>query len=297
MKDLGLFQSFQHQDKFFRQKSFLTSTFPKEKRYPLHKLGDAVIPVNQEFFYLHIWKSGGTSIQTHTNHYFHYRLDDPQVQEGSRSVSVASESETETETKIDIHPKFFTYVRDPVDHFLSGWSESSARQYKERLMKYDMSIVATIDEESYDQIIQTYLKRLRLQVHQMILGGEDSIFLREDAHALPQANFVLNDYGTVLDRLVIVGDLQDHTKILYDVVGYHPSESINHTARSDNHFNGIARAADEDAIKLKYFPAKREWLSNETIRLICDFVEMDYFLFDFQPPEPCTELFSSWHGD
>jgi hypothetical protein len=161
--------------------------------------------------------------------------------------------------------QWVTFVRDPIDHFLSGYAECGLRINTKKIRK------STI-KGSYDQRVRQWLEKC-LVLDKMDIGQS---CLR---HSLPQANFLMSKNGTIYPQLAVVGDLREMPSFLETIVGIPYSAS-----------RGEGRVAADNSIKRRYFAAFPDLLSNATLEKICDFIMLDYVLFDFEPPGACHQL-------
>ena len=101
----NLSHSARRQQSFDRRRRKVESVFPADRR--LHYQGPFLNHVHDSsFWYLHVWKSGGSTIA----HYL-----------GARH------QELELLNSTAMNGTWFTFVRDPLDHFLSGWAECGYR--------------------------------------------------------------------------------------------------------------------------------------------------------------------------
>jgi len=216
----------------------------RKYRYTASTYSAAGVQITNAFAYVHIWKSGGTTIEK---------------QAQNRSFAARF---------IQRYPYALTFVRDPVDHFLSGWSECMFRWHKNKKNKKDKREASKIDAQNYSQVITTYLENTR----RMIQSGRKTHGC--NIHSLPQVNFLFDRKGKLYSNLKIIGDISEMGQVM---------GAINFTYRPDV----TARVASTNTIKQTYFPAKREWLRNETLQAICEFVALDYFMLDYQLPDPC----------
>jgi hypothetical protein len=99
-------------------------------------------------------------------------------------------------------------------------------------------------------------------------------------------------------RLRFVGDLSELQGVLELLLPNYAKRFEENPSHSRKRKSGGfdqkgSNSAAENTLKSKYFSAKaaRESMSDETLRLICDFVAIDYYLFDFEIPEACRDLF------
>ena len=90
--------------------SFVSSIDPSKLLYSINTCKWSAIKLNSKYVYRHVWKSGGTTIGQYTKLNQTY-IDDSTISNNNSIV-------------------WFTLVRDPISHFLSGWSEVQARAYK-----------------------------------------------------------------------------------------------------------------------------------------------------------------------
>jgi hypothetical protein len=152
-----------------------------------------------------------------------------------------------------------------MDHFLSGYAECGFRINKK---KFRLSTV----QGSYDQRVRRWLNQC--------LEFKKTIGRGCERHSLPQANFLMSDMnGTIYPQLTIVGDLREIPSVLETIVRFAYNASL-----------GDGRVAADNSFKLRYFAARPDQLSDATLEKICDFIMLDYVLFDFEPPEACHRL-------
>ena len=50
------------------------------------------------------------------------------------------------------------------------------------------------------------------------------------------------------------------------------------------------RVSSQNVMKTKYFPRRIDWLSNETLQDLCQFLQLDYYMLDFEPPDACYSV-------
>jgi len=243
MRNASLCRSLAHQYKFFLVRDTVLSWVKSNKaqRYLLRSTGKGghlfAFIINKDYAFRHIFKSGGTTIseQTHHGHI-------PQWGVGNRSL--------------------MTLVRDPIDHFLSGWAECGYRCFNE-MMNLTIS-------DAYDDKIKAWLQYVQSPKRKPCLK-------RCMPHSLPQANYLWkSDSKFEWDgKLDLVGDLDELPEFL-ELVNLHYKESVK---------NG--KVAKDNEIKNRYFPRNKSILSNSTLQSICSFVALDYYLFSFEPPLAC----------
>lgn len=262
-----LSRSARHQKRFLSQRSKIKDAFPNTALYSPVPGQFAAVVLNNEWAYLHIWKSGGTTIEAQTGR-------------GPKPF---------TAREIQQRKKWMTFVRSPIDHFLSGWSEWGFRIYDKAQKRKDHDTIKRlrIESDDYDTRIRTYLHLTETMANQTkaIVGQSRKIMdypqrFTATRHSFPQANFLLDNKSDqkVFENLKLVGDLNEMAPLL-KLVGF-----------QYNITRGKGRVAVENEIKQKYFPVRKDLISNATMLKICNFVAIDYFLFDFEPPEVCTFL-------
>mmetsp|Transcript_21846 Transcript_21846/g.26760 ORF Transcript_21846/g.26760 Transcript_21846/m.26760 type:complete len:222 (+) Transcript_21846:359-1024(+) len=197
---------------------------------------------------------------------------------GGTTITLMSDEIQERLTDPNVQDKdFVTFVRDPIDHFLSGWSEAEFRMYEFRNEKIAYSTeLFTQDKTLYDLRIKSFLNKLKDFAQQDIKTSLNAL-----THALPQANFMLDLNGEIDHRVKVIGDITEMAEVL-EMIGF-----------TDFDPNKKGRDATKNFVKQKYFPVHKEMLSNETLKEICEFVAVDYYLFDFKIPEVCLSS-SPW---
>jgi hypothetical protein len=98
-------------------------------------------------------------------------------------------------------------------------------------------------------------------------------------HSFPQANFFIDPVRRNLyPKIKAIGDMSELPVFLERIAKF-----------PYNYTRGSSRVAKDNAVKMQYFPARRDLLSNQTLLEICRFVSLDYYFFDFQPPDVCKQ--------
>lgn len=249
MNNLGLTRSMKHQEKFMARRSEIRSLFPMDTLYQPITSRYAAVVVSDSFAFLHIWKCGGTTVVDLTpEEHDQLELNDKQIQER----------------------KWFALVRDPIDRYISAWAECGMRLYngEDTYDGYEKQSALNFLDDDYDFRLRAWLD----EVKQFTPPAQFC-----HTHAFPQANFMLNSEGKIDDHLAFVGDLSElmgnlqlaGTELKPDAVG-------------------VGRDSSQDTVKMSYFAKQRELLSEETLLALCSFYAIDYFLFDFDPPEVCV---------
>jgi len=230
LKDADLSLSLKQQQRFHKKKDELEDHFPIEKRYRAYSDQWAATPLNDEFAYVHIYKNGGTTVVKQTGNH-QTEIVDPKIS----------------------NLNWMTFVRDPIDHFLSGWAECGERSRETSDLSYDMRIRNWLDDTK--AAIQTR--------HGCAI------------HSFPQGTFLLNREGHVYPQMALIGDLREMVEVL-GIAGFEYDEN-----------RGEGRIASANLFKQEHYPSRKDLISDETMRYICAFVAIDYFLFDFEPPQAC----------
>lgn len=175
--------------------------------------------------------------------------------------------------------KWLTFVRDPIDHFLSGWAEWGLRDGYYRTKKPfpgEEHMPAPLDfKNGFANRIKAYL----LTTRRYSLSWKH---WSDELHSFPQGNFMLShdQHRNVYPQLLYVGDLKEMPAVL---------RLANFTF---NHTISVARTSEGSLYKRKYFHSsiksfKEKEIPDELMIEICKFVAIDYYLFDFEPPVPC----------
>ncbi|CAJ1953655.1 unnamed protein product [Cylindrotheca closterium] len=254
LEEHGLLLSMRQQERFFARKNslerdhgssplmFSTATWKYWNRW------HALI-LNDRFAFRHIFKTGGTSLEKQT---------------GSKHV----------QRKAIGNRRMIATVRDPLEHFLSGWQECGERFPEYMEWNYQSTGKGTNDEKSYSRRIQQWLDRTKTMAFRTApCLGKCACAM----HSFPQASFLITKKGTVDPKVDLVGDLRELPGLL-EIVGFQYNESL-----------GTGRNASATEFKTTYFPRKPHLIVNDTMKAICEFVALDYYLFDFALPIACRK--------
>lgn len=247
MEERSLDRSFAHQVKFLEQKDKLADFFPRRQRFSAHTGQFAAVSLTEEFSYLHVWKSGGTTVQLQPGASKQRALQHPDIVDSS----------------------LLTFIRDPIDHFLSGWAEASMRIHENA-----ETTPPAWKEEGYSERIDKYLEEVK---HAAFHGNKRKAAMSAYTHSFPQANFLIRPMtGGVNEKVQIIGDISEMQQIM-DLVGFDHDPEIH------------GRNSASNTLKKTHFPVRKELISDEVMLKICKFVAMDYFLFEFDPPAVCAQ--------
>jgi hypothetical protein len=108
-------------------------------------------------------------------------------------------------------------------------------------------------------------------------------------HSFPQVNYMLNRRGDISPQLRIIGDLNELPAVM-KIVGFPYQEAVQ-----------TGRKATADEYLSTYYPRRVDLLSKTTIRNLCDFLAIDYYLLAYPLPAPCHDMpprgYSTWSAD
>mmetsp|Transcript_21905 Transcript_21905/g.38568 ORF Transcript_21905/g.38568 Transcript_21905/m.38568 type:complete len:392 (+) Transcript_21905:67-1242(+) len=206
--------------------------------------------LNEKYAFRHIFKDGGTTVEY-------------QLKERGKNFHQLNEDVLGNDMKL------VAVVRDPIDHFLSGWAECG-----KRLPKF----LVPQNNTSYDERIQMWLNLMELQ--ECGRHFDRALCLCSD-HSLPQAVFLFKGKGpgtTIHPNLEIVGHIKELDGVL-ELVNFGFNSSIS-----------TGRNATENPVKATHFPKRIDLLSQNTLQKLCQFLALDYYFFDFEPPEECHSV-------
>jgi Sulfotransferase family len=196
----------------------------------------------------------------------------------------------------------FTFVRDPIDHFLSAYGECGYRTWLEEQAHNNSSTAQLLwNETAYDEQIQRFLNQTMYQAYYNVTTFPESLGrpMIDLQHAFPQTNFMLNRSiggGTIFPNLKLVAELSEMPRVLEQVVlssSLLPGNGNNNTSSNFRYDkkrgkHGRERTAADNAIKRLYYPARKDLISDATMMEICQFLAMDYFLLDYDMPRACV---------
>jgi len=240
-----------HQKKF-HEKYGTINKFDKSRLFPTDRFEFAAISLADKFAYLHIWKCGGTSVSG------------GKPQAGIYDPKILSST-------------LFTFVRDPIKHFMSGWQECMERHAKE-LMKNGGDpnfLLANYDEVIHNWLVDTRHSSDKHDKHKRLIETSDPNCIR---HSHPMINSMLGNDFQFLPNLKLIADLSELSQVL-SILGI---EYV--------HKDGYIRNSTINVLKQRYFPVDMEELSLRTLLEICDYVALDYCFLDFKPPALCEDL-------
>jgi len=162
-------------------------------------------------------------------------------------------------------------VRDPISHFLSGWSECGKR--------LPDIMLQGIANQTYDERVSDWLSIVQeLQRGEYRIEGKGS---NCPVHSYPQSNFLLQKKRKkyeIYSQLQILGDTREIPG-MFSLAGMEYNTSLS-----------SMNVASGDKIKSTHFPKMVDELSDETVSKLCQFLALDYYLFDFDPPVVCRSL-------
>lgn len=187
--------------------------------------------LNEKYAFRHIFKNGGTTVGIQVHKEFSH---DSQRRIGKRNL-IAS-------------------IRDPIEHFLSGWAECAVRD--------------KLQYEGYDDAIFNWFQKVKQ------CKGRSPC--RCFVHGYPQAGFLLQlPSKTFLENIDLIGDVKELPDLL-EFVGFEFNRTL-----------GFGRVAKDDDFKKELYPRNRDLLSNRTIDALCQYLALDYYIFDHTPPPQC----------
>lgn len=229
--------------------------------------------------YIHIWKSGGTSVKQNcydrrrscvlhgkaimgpmliknefSQHHEMQMVPNTNCSRPGKFPRGICEMDNalkryriEVECGRNLGARFFTFVRDPIDHFFSGMEECEVRK---DILKNDLNTTIPSNHS------------VSWWVHL-----DDSVGCRR--HSNPQVWFLKSN----IEYLDFVGDLRNNGM--------------------ENFFVKHRLPWDNSLIERRHFPEKekfkglRNQITDDVLIQICDYVAIDYCFIDYDPPEIC----------
>ena len=173
----------------------------------------------------------------------------------------------------------FTFVRDPVDHFFSGFKQCASESQP-------TTFPFPKREPARDEHILEWLHTLGHRNHTNRLRSPLTVFYCF-LHSAPQIEFLLfhDDDGVLEHRPSVPStDILPHIKYIGDM------------SQIEEFFHRQHLPWRTRGIQLRKHPVKdrmgaiRENVSNETLMEVCRFVAVDYCFFDYEPPAACASL-------
>ena len=181
MEELELFSSMRHYTKY-KMNSRRVKHDPRFNSTHFFSAGGgnfAAFRLNDEYAFYHIFKNGGTTIEKQTGR---KQMNDSEAQQRYR--------------------RWVVTLRDPLDHFLSGWRECG-----ERLSLLLQSPTLDFVESEYDgRVLQWFDLVENYAANRSICDGKVGESCECAGHSFPQANFLLaNDMGDFYPNVYILG--------------------------------------------------------------------------------------------
>jgi len=222
-----------------------TTTMGKHLLYESEKDGQWFAYVlNKKYAFRHIFKNGGTTVEKQTG-----RRQTPR-------------------SKLSNQTRLLATVRDPIDHFLSGWAE-----FGKRLPRMDSN-------GSHDDRVRNYLNLVKKCIATYKWQHSKPYECKISVHSHPQATFLLDleHPSKMLPNIEFIGHLQELPGLL-ELAGFHYDSTIE-----------IGRSASADHVKVTKYPRRKDLLSDGLVRDLCKFLALDYYLFAFEIPQVCEDL-------
>lgn len=238
-----------------------TACYPKEN-------GKGIKTTRKRWAYKHVFKGGGTTAFLQCNSTW-LGVDRP------RSF---------LETFFAQH-EFFTFVRDPVDHFLSGAVECAARR-QVPVQPTDASLTWYLATQQRHGCFQHSIP----QVEYLLYNDQQ------------QRQHIKGDVALFLDHIGFVGDMSVMERF-FRARGLSWDDSL----VERRHYDGDSKSHQTIGVSRKTrigdltrytdkkdFIGLRSKVSNETLLQICNYVKMDYCIFDYSPPPTCRPMVESF---
>jgi hypothetical protein len=152
-------------------------------------------------------------------------------------------------------------VQDPIDRFLSAWAQCGVRLCERRIKFIRDTTYSSLNwrHEEYDYCVRAFL----LEVQPFCPLRSCTRLSTSQFHDRSIENNC---------HVVFVGELSEMRQGL-GIAGFQ---------MGTKHL--VERDAGQNMVKSLYFPSDRNLLSRSTLLELCEFLALDYFLFDFVPP-------------
>ena len=289
---------------------------------------DAAI-ITKELLYVHVFKAGGTTIIGNVLAFLNEQTFNPtilqhltplgpevvipgfDIKNYSKTPDAKYSQHSILDNFIENNTTTFSFVRDPVDKFLSGFYEVNRRVFvtKEiRIARADKGLRALVERygnKSGIEIMRSWMKEIERRTADFI----DPHQLFMDPHLLPNMHFLMDQhYQTRSIPFNFIGNLkhfaEDFPQILHPFIRDQELRQnhskimdlmIQKRVRADEKSGSVHSILDEH---LTRFLVKRSQLSDDDIRRICELYWLDYMCFPFDIPVQCdlNELIEKHYG-
>ena len=218
--------------------------------------------LTRKICYTHVHKCGGTSIMNlfkylHSNHYIDSLYRPKDVEEWAFDLHSQRNHE-------DII--LFTYIRDPIDRFISGFYEMKRRNGE----------IGDRNEDGGNKT-EDLMEIRSLLENMMELKNENKFVWMIDKHLWPQLLFLIDKYGNVLDfnyiglseniNVTLPRILHQYENVDVDIVKDYLGTTIHHNSRS--------RMYDEEYAAYKHYVGSTD-LSQIDKQIIRELYWLDY---------------------
>ena len=254
-------------------------------------MSEAVL--SKELFYVHVFKAGGTSVMGNIkrmsqNGIFRHLTpleSDISLFRGDLFVNNSKYSQSSIlENFIDDNTITFSFVRDPVDKFLSAFYEAHRPMHAWNHSEYRVELAAKYKDKSGIHILRLWMD----EIERLTANG---IHTFVDSHLKPNMYFLTGQHYETSIPFNFIGDLKHFGEDFPQIVRQFVVDKElrrNRTKLQELMIQKRTRSHhtfDED---LSRFQVDRSQLSNEDIQRICELYWLDYLCFPFDIPRQCN---------
>mmetsp|Transcript_33991 Transcript_33991/g.81693 ORF Transcript_33991/g.81693 Transcript_33991/m.81693 type:complete len:451 (+) Transcript_33991:174-1526(+) len=256
---------------FFRSLPCIMEWINTSRRLYHHEMvGDC----SEEWAYMHVLKAGGTTVQRQCN---------------TSSFAVGFEN------PVFLTHKLFTFVRDPIDHFIAGFKESASRPGGSSYQPTNESISRYLERRLSNSNFQHSIPQIEFLIYHpppprrnnnnrnlpiMSRRRRPTTTTRPPPDDDDDDDMLLPDTSPerYLKRIKFVGEMKDMEKFMK-----HQQLPWNETLVEKRHYETKRR-----------FDGLRNKLSMDVVEKICEYKMIDYCFFDFNPPDVCRHMVESF---
>ena len=276
--------------------------------------------ISKELFFVHVFKAGGTTIRLNMNDLMTNGIVRNLTFLGSEFVIYGgplnrfSKTEDGKYSQHSILDKFidnntitFSFVRDPIDKFLSAFYEAHYRHFN--LSEFRSPLAAKYGDKSGIQIMRLWIDEMEHRMamdqrrkHPKSSKANGNVATNDmssrrrlaspfvNSHLFPNMRFLMEQHYRTSIPFNFIGDLKHFAVDFPQIVEpFIVDEELrrNHTKFMELMERKRVRKGDNWDHKLSKFHIERSELSDDDVQRICDLYWLDYLCLPFDIPVQC----------
>ena len=256
--------------------------------------------ITKELFYDHVFKAGGSTIQGNIRRFLNHGMFHNFTQIGPDVVIKGGEFRKNSKRPngkysqhsildnfLDNNTITFSFVRDPVDKFLSAFHEVNYRIF-------DSSQIHNMDYLTRKYGNKTGIEIMRLWIDEMEhrVAMDKTPMNRKpyflNAHLLPNMVFLVGQHYKTSIPFNFIGNLKHFADDFPQIIEpFIVDEELRRNRTKIQDLIARKNGPRDRTVTLRRFRIERSQLSDDDIRRICKLYWLDYMCFPFDIPVQC----------